>query len=182
MFLRSVNDGFVTNTSGFSVLQDQSPRRIFLEPTNGRPQRQRKGSNNWKLPFSLSLSRQLIRSSNAVVLKLLLPDADNAVLDDADNRKDVGGGSERRRCGCYQGRDETTENATTEPTPSGNARVDVMAWVELMHWTKRTRQRAYIVRVRTERRNDDNNNNNNQATSFVRLRTSADLAPIVRVI
>ena len=87
MFLRGVNDGFVTNTSRFVVLQDRSPRRIFLEPTDGQPQQRRKGSNNWTLPLSLFLSRQLIRSSNAVVLKLLSPDA--------DNRKDVGCGSER---------------------------------------------------------------------------------------
>ena len=45
--------------------------------------------------------------------------------------------SERQRCGRYQGRDEPTENATTEPTLSSNVIVDVTAWVELMHWTKR---------------------------------------------
>ena len=60
-----------------------------------------------------------------------------------------------------EGRDESTENATTEPTSSGNASVDVTAWVELMHQTKRIRQRAYIVRVRTERRDDNDNNDNN---------------------
>ena len=121
MFLRGVNDGFVTNASGFAVLQDRLPRRIFLEPTNRQPQQWRKGSNNWtSLLLSLS-SRQLICGSNTVVLKLLLPDADNVVLDDVDGCKDVGGCSERQHRGRYQGRYETTENATIEPTSSGNA-------------------------------------------------------------
>ena len=51
-----------------------------------------------------------------------------------------------------------------------------------MHQTKRTRQRAYIVRIQTERRDNDNDEENNQATSFVRLRTAVDLAPIVSVV
>ena len=53
------------------------------------------------MELSLSSSRQLIHSSNAVVLKLLSSDADNVVLDDAGNRKDVSGCSERQRCSRY---------------------------------------------------------------------------------
>ena len=81
-----------------------------------------------------------------------------------------------------EGRNETKENATTEPTLSGNAIMDVTAWVKLIHQTKGICQRAYIVRVQTERRDNDDDDDNNRATSFVRLRTGADLAPIVRVV
>ena len=56
VFLRGVDDGFMTNASGFAVLQDRSPRRIILEPTDGRPRQRRKGSDDRTSSSSSSLS------------------------------------------------------------------------------------------------------------------------------
>ena len=42
VFLRGVNDGFVTSASGFDVLQDRLPRHIVLKPADRRPQQQKR--------------------------------------------------------------------------------------------------------------------------------------------
>ena len=42
VFLRGVDNGFVTNASSFNVLQDQSPRHILLKPADGQPRQQKR--------------------------------------------------------------------------------------------------------------------------------------------
>ena len=58
------------------------------------------GTKRFSASSRPSLASRSCSSGDAVVLKLLSPDADDVVSDDVDDREDVGGGSERHLCAC----------------------------------------------------------------------------------
>ena len=63
-------------------------------------------------------------------------------------------------------------------------RLDASAWIEMMHRTKRTRQRAYIVRVKHDDPSDildDKETESNTTKCTMRLRTGQDLEPILQI-